>query len=552
MNKEDINKIIKSNPDSYVQIIKSKHKDFYIKINSEYSGKTFGEKLYKSIHGEKKCKVCNNSTKFKSFIVGYSEYCSKKCSNISTVSVRTNTMIEKNKQNRHLYYETKVCLVCSINFESLIYRNQKCCNAKCSGLYVAKDINRVDKIKNTKLNRYGSATYVNAEKAKLTCIEKYGVDNISKTEYFKDLAKSESKKRFFDNILNHKLSTVAIPLFTQEDYISTDKNNLYKFKCKQCNDIFEDHIDGGHLPRCLKCYPYIAGFSHNEKEIVNYVKSLIGDIDLIENDRSILNGLELDVYIPEKKIAIEYNGLYWHSENAGGKDKNYHLNKTKMCESKTIRLIHIFEDEWVYNKNIVKAKLKHIIGKSNEKSIYARNCVVKVIDDCKLFLNENHIQGDCPSSIKLGAYYNNLLVAVMTFGKKRKSLGYTNKDKNEYELIRFATNQRIVGVAGKLLKHFIKNYDPYKIITYADKRYSIGNLYEVLGFIKIKDTKPNYWYFESGNDIRWHRYGFAKHTLSKKLKSYDITLSEWDNMKNNNYDRIWDCGHGKYEWIKKD
>ena len=154
------------------------------------------------------------------------------------------------------------------------------------------------------------------------------------------------------------------------------------------------------------------------------------------------------------------------------------------------------------------------------------------------------------SSVKLGAYYNNLLVAVMTFGKKRKSLGYKNKNKNEYELIRFATNQRIVGIAGKLLKRFIKNYNPYKIITYADKRYSVGNLYEVLGFNKIKDTKPNYWYFELGNDVRWHRYGFAKHTLSKKLKSYDATLSEWDNMKNNRYDRIWDCGHTKYEWIK--
>jgi hypothetical protein len=108
----------------------------------------------------------------------------------------------------------------------------------------------------------------------------------------------------------------------------------------------------------------------------------------------------------------------------------------------------------------------------------------------------------------------------------------------------------IVGVAGKLLNHFIKNYNPYKIITYADKRYSVGNLYEVLGFNKIKDTKPNYWYFELGNDVRWHRYGFAKHTLSKRLKSYDATLSEWDNMKNNRYDRIWDCGHAKYQWIK--
>ncbi len=549
MQPDEIIKIIERNPDSYVQIIKANHKDFYNKINDSQSGKTFGERLYKTIHGEKKCNACGKITKFKSFIVGYSEYCSKRCSNVSTADVRSNVLLEKNKQIKHLYYETKNCLICNQNFDSLISRNQKCCSVKCSGIYVAKDVTRVDKIKNTKLNRYGSATYVNSEKSKITCNQKYGVDNISKTEYFKNLAKDQSKKRFFDNILNHKLSSVAIPLFTVDDYISTDKNNLYKFKCKQCNDVFEDHIDGGHLPRCLKCNPYIAGFSNNEKEIVGYIKTLISNIDFIENDRNVLNGMELDVYIPDKKLAVEYNGLYWHSENGGGKDKNYHLNKTKMCESKGIRLIHIFEDEWVYNSDIIKNKLKYIIGDINQNVIYARKCKVDVIDDCELFLSENHIQGNCPSSIKLGAYYNNLLVAVMTFGKKRKSLGGFKGKKNEYELIRFATNQRIVGIASKLLNFFIKSYNPTKIITYADKRYSVGNLYKVLGFTKIKDTKPNYWYFEVGNDIRWHRYGFAKHTLSKKLKNYDPSLSEWENMKNNGYDRIWDCGHEKYEYI---
>lgn len=550
MKTEDIIKIIEKNPDSYVQIIKAKYKEFYTEINNKYIGKNFGEKLYKNVYGEKKCKCCGKDTKFNSFIVGYNEYCSKKCSNKSTSLTRKDKLIENHKQSRHLYYETKNCLICNILFESLIFRKQKCCSAKCSGLYVAKDDNRINKIKETKLKRYGSATYVNPEKAKKTCIDKYGVDNISKTEYFRIVAREDSKKRFIENISNHKISSVVLPLFNLEDYKSTDKENLYKFQCKKCNDIFEDHIDGGHIPRCLKCYPYIAGFSNNEKEILEFIKSIISD-EILSNDRNILGGMELDIYIPSKKIAIEYNGLYWHSENGGGKDKNYHLNKTKTCELKGIRLIHIFEDEWIYNKDIVKNKLKSILNVSDKNGIYARKCKIVKIDDCESFLNENHIQGNCPSSIKLGAYYNDELVSVMTFGKKRKSLGYSNKNNNEYELIRFVTNKRIIGIAGKLLNYFIKNYNPTKIITYADKRYSIGNLYTKLGFTKVKDTKPNYWYFELGKDIRWHRYGFAKHTLSKKLKKYDASISEWQNMQLNGYDRIWDCGHIKYEWISK-
>jgi hypothetical protein len=546
MKTKEILKIVQQKPDSYVQIIKAKYRDFYDEVNSKYVGRNFGEKLYKSVYGEKKCKCCGKDTRFNSFIVGYNEYCSKKCSNASTSSVRRDTMIENNKKNRHLYYETKNCLICNQSFESLIFRKQKCCSVKCSGLYVARDDNRINKIKETKLKRYGSATYVNPEKAKKTCVKKYGVDNISKTEYFRNVAREDSKKRFIENISNHKLSSVVLPLFSFEDYKSTDKEHLYKFQCKKCDNIFEDHIDGGHIPRCLKCYPYIAGFSNNEKEIVDFVKSLITD-EIVENDRDILGGMELDLYIPSKKFAIEYDGLYWHSEYNGGKGKDYHLNKTKMCESKNIRLIHIFEDEWIYNKNIVKNKIKSILNASDAKSIYARKCKIIEIDDCKSFLNENHIQGDCPSLIKLGAYHNDVLVAVMTFGKKRKPLGYSSKNSNEYELIRFATNQQVVGIAGKLLNYFIQNYKPSKIITYADKRYSVGNLYTKLGFIKIKDTKPNYWYFEVGNDIRWHRFGFAKHTLSKKLKKYDESISEWQNMQLNGYDRIWDCGHIKYE-----
>ena len=644
MNNEEILKLVNNNPDSYVQIIKARDKKFYNTINDRYTGDKFGEKLYQYIYSNTgQCKNCGNKTKFKSFTTGYTEYCSKKCSNIVTSSKRSETVIENNRNNRHVHYETKKCLVCQNDFESLKSRKQKCCSAKCSGIYVSSQPNRIEKIKETKLQKYGSETYVNPEKAKKTCLKRYGVDNIFKfrdikelikeinlnkygTEYssqsdeIKDKIKNTNLKKYgvenpsklesvkdkvkhtfiknygVDNVFKHKETmqevysenikkygskipvngemlkssmlkklketlyksiierlikkSECIPLFTLEEYISTEKKNEYKFKCKKCDDIFYNHIDGGHLPRCLKCNPYIAGFSLHEKEIFEYIKSLIGSNIIVENDRTILNGLELDIYIPHKNIAIEYDGLYWHGEKNGGKDRNYHLNKTKLCNEKNIRLIHIFENEWIHKKEIVKNKLKHILCENVEKGIYARNCEIREIGNVSIFLNQNHIQGECPSSIKIGAFYKNELVSVMTFGKRRISLGKKSSIKDEYELLRFATNTKIVGIASKLLNYFIKTYNPVKITTYADKRYSIGNLYEKIKFMKKSDSSPNYWYFIDGGNKIWHRFSFRKDQLYKKLPIFDQNLSEWENMKNNGYDRIWDCGNILYEWNK--
>jgi len=138
----------------------------------------------------------------------------------------------------------------------------------------------------------------------------------------------------------------------------------------------------------------------------------------------------------------------------------------------------------------------------------------------------------------------------MTFGKRRISLGKKSSIKDEYELLRFATNTKIVGIASKLLNYFIKTYNPIKITTYADKRYSIGNLYEKIKFMKKSDSSPNYWYFIDGGNKIWHRFSFRKDQLYKKLPIFDQNLSEWENMKNNGYDRIWDCGNILYEWNK--
>ena len=178
--------------------------------------------------------------------------------------------------------------------------------------------------------------------------------------------------------------------------------------------------------------------------------------------------------------------------------------------------------------------------------IYARNCEIKEIaNDLKnKFLNHYHIQGEDKSSVKLGAFYKNRLVAVMTFGKLRKALGQIH-DEDCYELVRFATisNFTVMGIFGKLIKHFENNYNPKKIITYADRRWSNGNLYEKNGFTLDHVSEPNYWYFKEREFQRFHRFNFRKDVLKDKLPIFDENLTEVQNMFANGYNRIWDCGN---------
>lgn len=550
------------------------------------------------------------------------------------------TELKKPKNN---FYILKNCEWCNKEFESLIKRNQRFCCGKCSSISTANDKSRIDKIKKTKLDRYGSETYVNPEKAKKTCLQRYGVENASKSDKVIEKIKTTNRKKFgvecsfqsesvikkikvsnlkkygkenpsqseevkervkktvrekygCDNVFkcesikskiyktnmekygtkipinsdklkyemlrknrlsmweklksNPKINESVSIQFEKEEYISTDRSNLYKFKCNKCGVIFDDHIDGGHIPRCLVCNPYIKGTSVMESEIYDYIKSIMDeDVEIQQKCRRIIDG-ELDIVIPSKNVAIEFDGLYWHSEVAGKKSKTYHLEKTQKCIEKNIRLIHVFEDEWTKKENVVKSRLSHILRKNVENKVYARNCKVESItsEKCNQFLEKNHIQGKCNSSVRLGLIHNGELVSVMTFGKLRIVLGNKHKD-GEYEMYRYCSSISVAGGASKLLKHFIKTHHPSKIISYSDKRWGGGDLYRIMGFTHDSDTPPNYFYIKYGKSDRLHRYGFTKHNLSKKLDKFDKNLTEWQNMQLNGYDRIWDCGHSK--WVLK-
>ena len=287
---------------------------------------------------------------------------------------------------------------------------------------------------------------------------------------------------------------------------------------------------------CNKC---TSSVSNAEIEINNYILSL--SIPTITSSRSIIANNQLDIFIPSKNIAIEFDGLYWHSELY--KDKNYHLTKTKLCEDKGIKLIHIFEDEWSFKQNIVKSRLKNIFGLTDNK-IFGRKCVIKEInseESCR-FLDNNHIQGAVRGSIRLGLFYNDELVSLMIFNKPRLGIG---RKYDGYELSRFCNilDTTVIGGASKLLKYFIKTYNPKKIVSYADKRWSQGELYDNLKFIKTSVNTPNYWYIIGKH--RKHRFGFRKDKLIKE--GFDKNKTEHEIMLERNIYRVYDCGTITYE-----
>lgn len=326
--------------------------------------------------------------------------------------------------------------------------------------------------------------------------------------------------------------------YSETNYVGTyDEVDIICKKHGKFKQRANDHLNGHGCQRCGNIV------SLAEDEIVDFITNDLG-IECIRNDKTILGDGEIDILIPSMNIGIEYDGLKWHSEEF--KDKKYHLSKSERCLNKGIRLIHIFEDEWVNKKEIVKDKITSTLKKTNTR-IYARKCHIKVptIEEKRSFLIDNHIQGDVSDSIRFGLYYNNELVALMTFGKLRLNLGVKRSMEGEYELLRYCTKlgYSIVGGASKLLNEFISKTNPKRIISYCDRRYSEGNMYVTLGFTLSHISEPNYYYVFGTN--RHNRFKYRKSELVKK--GYDKDKSEHEIMLENKVYRIYDCGNLVFE-----
>ena len=545
-------------------------------------------KLFNKIH------ICKNCSKEFFNIKNKTQFCSKKCANIYT---QKNMSLESQESRR---------IKCS-------FKKTEKTKKKMREAYLTRDHERVkEKVRKTKLERHGDPNYNNREKFKDTCLEKFGVENYSMTEEYRERVKQTSIEKFgVENYTQtdeykEKYKNTCLEKYGVEYYSQTDE---YKEKIKQTSiekygvdnylktddfrekvkrtskekygvenytqkhfinldDLNEEFFRNNFLKdnrflveECSLHFNFGLGtailykekFNITELNKTNICKTQQFIYDSINTENKIFNdrhvGKELDIYLPDYNLAIEYDGLMFHSEGYSdysmfkNTDKSYHLKKTELCLENNIQLFHIFEGEdldlWL---SMINSKLG-----LNER-IYGRNCDIKELKSSETvaFLNENHLQGFCQAKISVGLFYNNELVSVMSFSKPRFNKKY------EYELMRFASkrNYTVIGGASKLWKYFVNKYSPNSVITYANRRFSNGEIYKVLGFKYIGCSQPNYFYFSKNSSKLYSRVKFQKHKLKDILEVYDENLSEAENMFNNNYRRIYDCGNLIFEYLK--
>lgn len=282
--------------------------------------------------------------------------------------------------------------------------------------------------------------------------------------------------------------------------------------------------------------------SAQERKIHNLLKEL--GVEFTYNDRKLVKPLELDIVIPSAKVAIEINGMWYHSERYGY-DKKRHLDKTLKCEAEGYRLIHLWEYEIEHKWERCRDIIMSAVGQVRKIGARTTTIVELTANDQKQFFEQYHIQG-CGNvaPICYGLVHDGQLVAAMSFGKPR----YSNQA--EWELLRYAVKSElsVVGGASKLFAHFVKQHTPISVVSYCDRRLFTGRMYEQLRFNNTHASAPNYWYFEMPVTKLYHRANFQKHMLAKKLGTFDPTLTEWENMKANEWNRVWDCGNSVWLW----
>ena len=402
-----------------------------------------------------------------------------------------------------------------------------------------------EKGKESCLEKYGVEYYNQTEESQIrrkeTSLKKYGVENPSQNISIKiKKEKLEAKKLNYAKSQNLVTVNDLSKTFNRDESTIIDDIRLLNLKIIKFNNDARFYIEESNLPILSDFFSKTdeCGKSYSEKELVDFVKSIYSD-EIMENTKRIIPPKELDIYIPKMKLAIEYNGLYWHDENHV--DRNYHLTKTNMCNKKGMDLIHVFEDDWLYKKEIVKSMIASRLGIYKEK-IFARKCQIKEIekDQAKIFFDENHLQGFAYGDLYLGLMFNNELIQCICINKKGWHDG-------NVELTRMVTklNTQVVGGFSKLMKH-ISDYIEYKSITsYVYKAWFNGKGYIESGFKIVKENNPSYSYVVNGRRV--HKSHFRKDKIKKmfergELKFYDSDKTEHENMIENKIYRIYDCG----------
>lgn len=287
---------------------------------------------------------------------------------------------------------------------------------------------------------------------------------------------------------------------------------------------------------CRQC-----GVSQAEKDIRDFIQENYRG-KVLYNDRQLIAPFELDLFLPDDCIAIEYNGLYWHSRDEKS-ERYYHYNKWLKCRENGVQLITIWEDDWLDKTDLIKNMLLHKIGIAKDEKVFARNTFVDVLsyDQASSFLNSYHIQGSVIGSVYLGLRDKNTkgLIAVSVW-----------KNYHDYtELSRYSTSCHVIGGLGKLLKYFqlyVNNVHKKDIVTFADHQVSGGDIYDKLGFVKVKELSPDYKYVYQGHRV--HKFNFRKKRFENDPELlFKESLTEKELAQLNNIPRVYDCGKTMYK-----
>jgi hypothetical protein len=478
-------------------------------------GRSVPEKAFNYCYpgSAEKFKGCLNCHKefnnFISFNQGYRQYCSPKC---------------------------------AMTDQSLIKRREASCISKYGVKNPLASKYARQRLQEVSLQRYGTVTPVASSIVQATVkrnlLERYGVDHAFKV----DAVKKKARERYIEKYVAVKwpkrLKVIEeickVELIGDRSYLG--EAAIYRWK-HSCGTIFESKVSSGFILSCPTCKESFV--SHGEKELAEFLMQF-GSIQT--QVRDLIQPYELDIFIKAQNLAFEYNGDYFHSTEVK-QNKNYHLNKLNRCETLGIRLIHVFEHQWQTKRSIVESRIKSILGKNDR--IYARQCTIREVEEvtASVFCEENHLQGSVGSKRRVGLFFKEELVALMTFGKPRFNVKY------DWELLRYCTKLglNVVGGPSRLFK--AAGYE--NMITYADRCWSNGSLYRQLGFEELLPSPPSYFYVRNG--LRLSRYQTQKHKLKVLLGDrFDEELSEVDNMKNAKYHQIYDCGNRVFHYKPKE
>lgn len=531
------------------------------------------------------CAYCNtNKTKYRPRLHNYARFCSTKCSSSDP------TTKNKTKQTNLNRYGVEHATQLQTTIDKRNITNIKKYGYKSARQ--APDIK--EKIRQTILNKYGTTCTLLyddfKQKAIQTKIAKYGTTNILNVPEIVAkrnktiLDKYGTKHPLQNEAIKHKVKTTNIIRYGTTCSISSRQRELLSTRINTNRDRYNrdwyqqshicpdalallnnrDWLIHQHHDLCLtlseiavnlKVHPEtirqrLNAFdieikrhqqSTGEKQLGMFLTEC--GISFETNVHNIIPPKELDIFIPSHNIAIEYCGVYWHSDKHERINRYTHADKYNMCEKVGVRLITLFEDEWLTKREIVEGKIKSLLMIDPRPVKYARCCKCVDVDTStkRKFFDKYHIQGDGTSSITIGLVDEKELVACM---------GFTRSKDDVFYLTRYATSQRVVGGFSKLLAHFQRTNNWKTIITFADLRWSNGNLYERNGFELDTLLPPDYTYSIDGV-TRQHKFNFRRRRLATMLPNFDPNLSERKNCDNHNILRIWDCGKKRYVLYNK-